>query len=809
MRRFITKSFPSLSHFATMFAALTIAPMASAQSGAPVTLNNYGNAGLIDMPSGQSMPEGTISATSSLFNKSLRNTATFQITPRLAGSFRYSFVPDFIPGVGSYVRPEYYDRSFDLRYQLMFEGEYRPAVAIGLQDFAGTGIFSGEYIAATKTLRPNLRVTAGLGWGRLGSYNSFSNPFGADTRPSTLSTDEISGRPQADVWFRGPAAAFAGVEWAPQAVRGLVLKAEYSSDDYANENAANVGYFEHKTPLNFAAEYHFKSGSTLAMNVIGGTEVGLRFSTSIDPRKPRAIGREEAPLPIRVRNGQFDQRRAIFGDVIDGQSAQAGYTDAIPAAEITQSPSGVRIARIRDNCGPAMARELDAQAGVVDLVIFENNAGGANCTVVLRDAGATYVQALSKPAIANGASFDHDANQAAISKLNALMKTDAITVEALSVNAGRAHLRIRNDRFDAPAQAIGRAARAMTHVMPDSVSEFEITVLEQGLPVSTTRLQRRDLEQLQFDSDGAWKSYVRAQIEPSDVGQGDLTFADGYYPKFSAGFAPYIATSLFDPDNPVRVDLRLRGYAHLDIAPGLSLNGSVSKRIYGNIHHTTRDSDSVLPRVRTDLNKYQAQSDPTIDRLTADYLFKLSPDIYGRVTAGILEPMYGGLSAEILYKPVASDFAVGAEINWVKQREFDQLLSFRDYETVTGHASVYWNMGNGFQSQLDVGRYLARDWGGTLSVDRVFKNGWRVGGYFTLTDVGFDDFGEGSFDKGLRATIPLSWFTGQPHRNKYNLLIQPIVRDGGARVNVPNRLYPIVSGVDRTELRNSWGRFAR
>ncbi|OZB12783.1 MAG: hypothetical protein B7X55_13915 [Rhodobacterales bacterium 34-62-10] len=37
-----------------------------------------------------------------------------------------------------------FDRSFDLQYKLVDEGRVRPAVAIGLRDFIGTGLFSGE-----------------------------------------------------------------------------------------------------------------------------------------------------------------------------------------------------------------------------------------------------------------------------------------------------------------------------------------------------------------------------------------------------------------------------------------------------------------------------------------------------------------------------------------------------------------------------------------------------------------------------------------------------------------------------------------
>ena len=48
---------------------------------------------------------------------------------------------------------------------------------MGLQDFIGTGVYSGEYVAASKTFGPVV-ATAGIGWGRLGSHNRFDNPLG-------------------------------------------------------------------------------------------------------------------------------------------------------------------------------------------------------------------------------------------------------------------------------------------------------------------------------------------------------------------------------------------------------------------------------------------------------------------------------------------------------------------------------------------------------------------------------------------------------------------------------------------------------
>ena len=112
-------------------------------------------------------------------------------------------------------------------------------------------------------------------------------------------------------------------------------------------------------------------------------------------------------------------------------------------------------------------------------------------------------------------------------------------------------------------------------------------------------------------------------------------------------------------------------------------------------------------------------------------------------------------------------------------------------------------------TQLDVGRYLAGDFGATFALSREFDNGWRIGAFATLTDVSSEDFGEGSFDKGILLTIPIDWVTGQSSRTKLTQVLRPIWRDGGARLYVPGRLYETVRGLHATELDASWGRFWR
>ena len=84
--------------------------------------------------------------------------------------------------------------------------------------------------------------------------------------------------------------------------------------------------------------------------------------------------------------------------------------------------------------------------------------------------------------------------------------------------------------------------------------------------------------------------------------------------------------------------------------------------------------------------------------------------------------------------------------------------------------------------ELNAGRYLAGDWGATTTISREFGSGWVIGGYATLTDVPFDTFGEGSFDKAIFVSIPIDWITSSPNQTQRILTLRPITRDGGAQL---------------------------
>lgn len=681
------------------------------------TLSFYGTPGILDMPTATAMHDGDVSLSAGYFGGNLRYTLTFQITPRLSGSFRYAILDKFDDPNNRY------DRSFDLRYLLQEEGDRSPAVSVGLIDFGGSGEYASEFIAATKTFN-RLQVTGGIGWGRLSTRNGFSNPLGFlssgfETRPGQGKSITETGKLDFGNWFRGDAALFGGVQY--QVNDRLVLSAEYSSDAYLRETE-RMEDFSQESPLNFGATYRFRNGMDLTAAYMYGTELGLMFNYTFSPQNPAYPGGvEPAGLPVLPR----DQAAALgWGDV-------AG--------------------------DPAERSRLAERA-------------------------------------------------------RAVLAGEGLVLDALEVTApDHVTVYLRNPHYNAVPEALGRAARGLSNVLPPEIGTMTIVPVVNGMAMASVTLQRDDLEELEYDYDGAWKAYSRARVEDAaDHSPRQAELLPKTYPRLTYALNSYVSPAYFDPDNPLRIDAGPELALSYAPVPGLIFSSNLRYPALNQRSEVTRKSNSVLPHVRSDAPLYdQTATGLQLSYLTGEYFFRPGEDLYGRVTAGYLERMYAGVSGEVLWKPVTGPWAFGAEINYAVQRDYDLGLGLLDYDIVTGHASAYYDFGNGFLGQIDAGRYLAGDWGATFTMTREFNNGVRVGAFFTLTDVSTDDFGEGSFDKGITFYIPLSRVSGEPSRDGFGQTIRPVTRDGGARLDIRNRLYETVRGYHDPELREDWGKFWR
>jgi hypothetical protein len=708
---------------------------------------NFGGVGLLETRNARMRPDGALEAGIAHRRQRTFWFLNFQALPFLETTFRFTERLDGRTG-----NIDSTDRAFDVKLRLLEESEWLPALAVGLQDFVGTGIYSGEYVVGSKRFG-DFDVSLGFGWGRVGSLGQVTNPFAlvSDTfrrRPGDFGQ---GGRPN-EVYFRGEDASFfGGVEWRPFAARGadslwsgLRMKLEYSGDGLRDERPRGRG--DAASQVNVGLQWAPLPWLDAGVAFVHGTDLLLRVSFVLDPTRPVAPPAPPPPMPIRP-----------------------------PLAE-EPPPYGTRAAE------GAPAPRIVVPAGVAEVI-------SSTGPLVPRFVAPPPPPTPERPQVDLS---DPRIRKALSDAISRQLRKVGLRASRIDPAAPHATIVISRSPFRTLAQTAARTLRAAQPALPPRTELLTVVLLEQGAEVGRVTLLRRDMENLQAGTGSPEEIAANARVGragsplPPDI----IRVADAF-PQFSWAIEPFVRLQVMDPDEPFRYSVLATASARLTFEGGYSIGGAVGVPLFGNIA-SSRESDSELTHVRSDIARYLDEAKVPILSLTAERVWTVAPDVYARGTVGYLELMYAGLSTELLWRPTERSYALGIDVNAVTQRDYRGGFGTLGYSVISGHVSYYQDLGVlGLTGIVRAGRYLAGDWGATFEMVRRFATGIEVGGFFTLTTVPFERYGEGSFDKGIFVRVPFDLFPGQSTRSVATAVLRPLTRDGGARLAVDNPLYQL------------------
>jgi hypothetical protein len=360
----------------------------------------------------------------------------------------------------------------------------------------------------------------------------------------------------------------------------------------------------------------------------------------------------------------------------------------------------------------------------------------------------------------------------------------------------------QQDKYRNTSKGVERANLIMLNNLPENVDTLDVTQNRFGMPMVTTRTRVASLRQQQQGYPlGQEQSLNQQRIEPvTDVGQGFFIGKD----RFNYSLSPVLRQSVGGPENFYMYQIGVLADANYWLTDHLLVDGGVFGNVANNYDKFRYDgvsNDSSLPRVRTHIREY-VQNDVYVNNLQANYFRYLGNGFYGQLYGGYLEMMYGGVGGEVLYRPLDSDWALGIDANYVKQRDWDDMMRFTDYKAATGNLTAYWRPAfmDDVLVKMSVGQYLAKDKGGTLDLSKRFDSGVTVGAYATLTNVSKQEYGEGSFTKGFYISVPLDLLTVKPTRSTPTVSWTPLTRDGGQMLGRQYGLYGITSDRDSPQL---------
>ncbi len=209
---------------------------------------------------------------------------------------------------------DYLDKGFNVKFSYKPKKNFFPEIAIGLDDFAGTGYFTREYIVATNNFE-HFKLSYGLGWGMFEGENSFNNPLTIisekfETRPIESSNKGEGGQPSYDQWFRGNVGLFGGVEFFVPKARGLKLKLEYDPFDYLNftafkRNDADIDLRKKDSKINFGLSYPVNDFITIDTSFFKGNTFNISFNLAYNFASDRTKKQKFSPkITSTINRGQ-------------------------------------------------------------------------------------------------------------------------------------------------------------------------------------------------------------------------------------------------------------------------------------------------------------------------------------------------------------------------------------------------------------------------------------------------------------------------------------------------------------------------
>ncbi len=691
---------------------------------------NFGGVGLMQMPTGRMAPEGEFNFSASFNNEYYFYNVSLQVMPWLESTIRYTQVQDLLYSGGADQDcsqnsfsgcTKYTDKGIDFKLRLIEEGYYLPEVSVGVRDFGGTGLFDGEFVAATKRFGP-VDFTLGMAWGYMGTSGNFTNPLckASDKyceRPSDYKGN--GGSVDFERWFKGDAAIYGGFEYQTP-YKPLTLKLEYDGNDYSQDFPVvrgGVDMTQH-TPWNVGAVYRFTDWGSAKVSYERGDTLTLGFDLSTN----------------------FNEMYSVWRDT---ETAELRPSDVETVDDIDMA---------------ALAEELETIAG--------------------------YEQA------------------------QILVDDNSIVVKGTQV------------KYRDRDIALERGATVIANAVPSYIDTYKIIENDKSLELTETTVDAQAFKA------AANNSYLNAQTsDATDTHELErkksVIYHDGRE-RFDVSISPNLAQSFGSAENFYLYSLGLYTNASFWALNNVELSGSLYVNLIDNYdkfnYEIPSDGTDQTPRVRTLFRSYV--DDPVrLDRLQLTWFEDYGSGIYTQAYGGYLESMFAGVGGEILYRPFNQNWAIGADMTAISQRDpeswfgtFDQEIqvnpddSSRTYKVIdkgttgfiTGYYTPQWDFLSDTLLKVGVGKFLAGDIGTRVDFSKQFKSGVIAGAFVSLTDMTTEEYGEGSYTKGFYVSIPFDLVTVKPSSSRAGFTWLPITRDGGQVLNKQYNLF------DQTDARSPW-----
>ncbi|MFP4097961.1 MAG: YjbH domain-containing protein [Alphaproteobacteria bacterium] len=702
--------------------------------------------GLNTTPSARMDTPGTLRAGTSTLDPYLHTTISAQIAEPLALTLRQTAEISSMTKDAKSLHP-----GVDIKLRLLKENTYRPQVALGIQSALGHKRMAAEYIALSKRYK-NIDLTAGLGWGRFGSAGHFKNPLASLSPHFEKDRNDNQETPnKPSNWFTGEdIGLFGGLEvFLPY--DGLSLKFDYGADRYIAEKAQS-GY-HNTSPWAAGLSYSYKDWISAGIALQGTDKLMGRLSISGMPEK----------WPLRPHR----------------------YKEATP-----------------------LKQRKPAQSTDINRIINEANQDNIKLSNIWTDPEKTHIHAtLHLPEDASAPKHAGRAARHIINNAADTIKIISLILETNGLHGTRINL-IRPDIEKAlqnPQTSTNELWQSATFdqfvpiIQPPQTKEPQNLKTKKTKPFTSVFLPEKHT-----NTDLLRPIFIKSEISSPLSNQE------------KKGKSKQTQLRLFF-DNQIGLSEEDSGLLHRSSfiiearkSPFLGfLNGaSLRLNLHDNLDNIAKLRPPAVTPVRSDIDAF-TDTFISLENMHASYAFSPAPAFYTAASAGYFEEAYAGFGAQILYRPVYSRFALGAELWQAFRRNPDTLLNLalNGQQVTTGHAHLWYDIPrHNVTAKLSAGHYLIGDLGITAGLEKSFKNGASLRASTTLTNTADPDlFGDATHaNHNLALTLPLGSLPYVPSGSAMRITSAPFGRDAGQTLNKPFDLYDLTQSFSIDNIARHW-----
>ncbi|MCW8332802.1 YjbH domain-containing protein [Vibrio paucivorans] len=730
---------------------LSTAPsFASTDANWKVSQSDFGGTGLMQTPTGRMAEPGEFNIGGNWNQDYHHYMASIQLMPWAEATIRYTRVPDvlFNPDPNYSGDNLYTDKGIDVKFRLLEESYWIPETSIGIRDFGGTGMFDGQYIAATKRFGP-VDFTLGFGWGYLGQSGSATNPFCkidedfCDRDGDIHNVKGKGGLVEFERWFKGPASFFGGIEYQTP-YEPLRIKIEYEGNDYSedfptqeNDRNPEPKDMTQHTPWNFGVNYRLGDWGDAKLSYQRGDTVTFGVNVYTNFNDMKAIWRDDEKPAAEMRPTAFDTVEDTDWDKVSKElESNAGYKqNTVSVKDDTvivkgeqkkyrdRSEAYDRAARVLNNNSTESIKTFE--------IVEQKNGLDMTKTTIDRE---TFVNA------ANHMSIDSDVE-------DAFSTTEPITERGQEVASSK-------ERWDynfSPVlkQSIGGPeAFYLYHFGINANSNVWLTDnIELGGSIYFNLFDNYD--KYNYGTDSPQSPHVSNEATP----------------RVRTMFRSYVH------DNPVRLE-------HLQLTWFEQPMDEIYTQTYAGY------LEMMFAGVGGEV-LYRPMNSNWAFGLDANFISQRDPDSW-----------FGVYDEDYFYYDGSDPNSAECVANPTSCRAYVLNKGF------TGHLTTYytpeWSFLDSTLFKVSAGQFLGGDVGARIDFSKQFKSGVSVGAYATFTNLTAEEYGEGSYNKGFYISIPLDIMTIKPGVGRANIGWEPITRDGGQMLNRQHYLYSV------TDSRSPW-----